>query len=288
LAYDAEISRANPGCILFMIDRSGSMEDPFFGTIEGSTGGGQKPTKAQGVADAINRLLSTIVIRCTKEEGARDYFDVGVLGYGEAVAPAFSGPLAGRPLVKISEVADNPARVETRTRRIPDGAGGLVEEQVNFPVWFDAVNKGGTPMTAAFRRAHEILQEWVTQHPTSFPPILVHLTDGESTDGDPTGPAQAVQALSTGNGSALVFNCHMSSERAPKVLFPGEADDLPQAKFAPLLFGISSQLPPGLADAARAEQLTASSQPRGFVFNGDLVDVIRFLDIGTRTTAQLR
>src|SRR5512133_75708 len=81
LPYDAEISRANPGCILFMIDRSGSMEDPFFGAVEGAQAG-QKVTKAQGVADAINRLLSTIVIRCTKEEGARDYFDVGVLGYG--------------------------------------------------------------------------------------------------------------------------------------------------------------------------------------------------------------
>ena len=287
MPYDAEISRANPGCILLMIDRSGSMEDPFFGAIEGAPAG-QKQTKAQGVADAINRLLSTIVIRCTKEEGARDYFDVGVLGYGESVGPAFSGPLAGRPLVKISEVADSPARVETRTRRIPDGAGGLVEEQVNFPVWFDAVNKGGTPMSQAFRRAHEILLEWVAQHPTSFPPILVHLTDGESTDGDPTPAAQAVQGLSTGNGGALVYNCHISSDRAPKVLFPGGPEELPPAKFAPLLFGISSELPSSLADAARAEQLTTSQRPRGFVFNGDLVDVIRFLDIGTRATAQLR
>lgn len=287
MPYDAEISRANPGCILFMIDRSGSMEDAFSGTIDGSQAGG-KQTKAQGVADAINRLLSTIVIRCTKEEGARDYFDVGVLGYGEAVGPAFSGALAGRPLVRISEVADNPARVETRTRQIPDGAGGLVEEQVNFPVWFDAVNKGGTPMTQAFRQALDVLQKWVGEHPTSFPPILVHLTDGESTDGDPAGPAQAIQALSTGNGNALVFNCHMSSERAPKVLFPGSPDELPPAKFAPLLFSISSELPSGLADAARAEHLTTSQRPRGFVFNGDLVDVIRFLDIGTRTTAQLR
>ncbi len=287
MPYDAEISRANPGCILFMIDRSGSMEDPFFGTIEGAQVG-QQQTKAQGVADAINRLLSTIVIRCTKEEGARDYFDVGVLGYGESVGPAFSGALAGRPLVRISEVADNPARVETRTRRIPDGAGGLVEEQVNFPVWFDAVQKGGTPMSQAFRQAFDVLQKWVGEHPTSFPPILVHLTDGESTDGDPTSAAQAVRGLSTANGSALVFNCHLSSERAPKVLFPGSESELPPAKFAPLLFGISSELPPSLADAARSEQLTTSQQPRGFVFNGDLVDVIRFLDIGTRTTAQLR
>jgi hypothetical protein len=270
-----------------MIDRSGSMEDPFFGSAEAAAAGASQ-TKAQGVADAVNRLLSTIVIRCTKEEGARDYFDVGVIGYGEQVGPAFSGSLAGRPLVKISEVADNPARVETRSRKIPDGAGGLVEEQVNFPVWFDAVCKGGTPMSQAFRLAHDVLQKWVADNPTSYPPILIHLTDGESTDGDPTPAAQSVQALATGNGNALVLNCHMSSERAPKVMFPGAVDELPSSKFAPLLFGISSELPPSLADAARAEDLARSQTPRGFVFNGDLVDVIRFLDIGTRTTTQLR
>jgi hypothetical protein len=29
MSYSAEISRTNPSCFLFLIDRSGSMEDPF-------------------------------------------------------------------------------------------------------------------------------------------------------------------------------------------------------------------------------------------------------------------
>ncbi len=36
---------------------------------------GQPPsgrTKAQGVADAINRLLQNLVIKCAKSEGVRD------------------------------------------------------------------------------------------------------------------------------------------------------------------------------------------------------------------------
>ena len=86
-----------PAAYVFLIDRSGSMEDPFFGGGSGGAPAASGQTKAQGVADAINRLLSTIVIRSTKEEGARDYFDIGVFGYGEQVGPAFSGPLAGGP-----------------------------------------------------------------------------------------------------------------------------------------------------------------------------------------------
>jgi hypothetical protein len=67
--------------------------------------------KADGVADAINKLLQNLVIRCAKEEGVRDYFHVGVLGYGANVGPAFGGALAGKELAPISEIANSPARI---------------------------------------------------------------------------------------------------------------------------------------------------------------------------------
>jgi hypothetical protein len=45
---------------------------------------------------------------------------------------------------------------------------------------------------------------------------------------------------------------------------------------------MSSELPPKLAEAARTEGFATAPRSRGFVFNADLVAVIRFLDIGTR------
>ena len=66
MPYSAEISRVNPSCFLFLIDQSGSMSDPFGGQA------GRK--KAEGVADAINRLLQNLVIKCAKSEGVRDYY----------------------------------------------------------------------------------------------------------------------------------------------------------------------------------------------------------------------
>src|SRR5260221_9378773 len=126
MAYSAQISRLNPSCFVFLIDQSGSMTDVF-----GAGEGNQK--KADGVADAINRLLQNLVIKCAKEEGIRDYFHVCVIGYGAHVGPAFAGPLAGRQLVPISEVGNSPARVDQRSKKISDGAGGLVDQQVRFP-----------------------------------------------------------------------------------------------------------------------------------------------------------
>src|SRR5689334_11922551 len=52
--YSAEISRQSPACLVFLIDQSGSMDEPIAG------GTGEK--KKQVVADAINRLLYNAVL----------------------------------------------------------------------------------------------------------------------------------------------------------------------------------------------------------------------------------
>src|SRR5438270_6348460 len=100
MPYSAELSRANPTCFVFLIDQSRSMAEPFGAQPE-------KP-KAQGVADGINRLLQNIVLKCAKAEGVRDYFHVGVIGYGARVGWAFSGDLAGQKLVPLSVLANHP------------------------------------------------------------------------------------------------------------------------------------------------------------------------------------
>src|SRR5579859_136432 len=126
MPYSAEINRSNPSCFLFLIDQSGSMGDSFPGEMV--------KKKSVGVADAINNLLQNLVIRCAKEEGVRDYFHVGVIGYGASVGPAFSGALAGKEIVPISEIANSPARIDERTKKVDDGAGGLVEQRIRFPI----------------------------------------------------------------------------------------------------------------------------------------------------------
>lgn len=203
MPYIAEISRINPSCFLFLIDQSGSMDEVMSPEnvkplerpvhVDGTTytHSGIGKTKAQVVADVINRLLQNLIIKCAKSEGVRDYYNVGVIGYGgestaNRVGPAFIGPLAGRDLVPISEIANSPARIEERSKKVDDGAGGLVEQKVKFPIWFDGIAIGGTPMCAALLRAQSILSTWIALHSNSFPPICINITDGESTDGDPT------------------------------------------------------------------------------------------------------
>jgi hypothetical protein len=252
------------------------MEDPF-----GS--GESTKKKSDGVADAVNRLIQNLVIKCAKEEGIRDYFHIAVLGYGAETGPAFGGTLSGRNLVPISKIGDEPMRIEERVKKIDDGAGGLLEQSVRFPIWLESVANGGTPMCRAFRLAADILQTWLVDNPDCFPPIVINVTDGESTDGDPTSAADVIKGMSSSDGNVLLFNLHCSSQRGPTIEFPDNESALPD-KYAKLLFGISSLLPPHIRDAAREEGYVVSDGTRGFVFNGGIEAVVKFLDLGTRAS----
>jgi len=243
----------------------------------------QGTKKAQGVADAINRLLYDLVLRCTTGENILDRYYIGVIGYGSEIRSGLGGDLAGQGLVPVSAIGKNPLRIEKRTKNVSDGAGGLVETSVNFPVWLDASAQGRTTrMCQAFVEARKTIEDFVKSCPGAYPPIVINITDGEAKDGDPEPLAMALQEIVTEDGNVLVFNVHVSSVDLAPIQFPTGEDQLPD-KYAKLLFRMSSQLPPKMISEAQSMEFRVAGGARGFVFNADLVSVIQFLDIGTRT-----
>lgn len=272
--YSAEISRQNRGCLVFLVDQSGSMDEP----IGGGTGAGAGDKKKQVVADAINRLLYNAVLRCAKEDGVRPYFDVGVWSYANGkVQSAF-----GTDLLSITDISNQPKRTEARSRRVPDGAGGVYEEQFELPIWFDPAASGDTPMNAAFRAILDPMRNWLAQHQNSFPPIVINLTDGAYTDSSPAPIAEELMRMSTADGNLLLFNCHISRQVGGTVAFPGDAQAGALQGLARELFDMSSALPEPMARQAQAKGYTVNPGARGYAFGADLVTMIDFLDIGTR------
>lgn len=275
--YSAQISRQNPSCLIFLIDQSGSMEDPIAG------GTGQK--KKQVVADAINRLLYNTVLRCTQADGVRPYFDIGVWSYGGAgeVQPAF-----GADLLSTTDIAERPKRMETRQRRKPDGAGGVYEEEFQLPVWFDAMANGNTPMNAAFSAIVPPVRNWLGRHPTSFPPVVINLTDGRYTDQSPAAVVRELMQMGTSDGNVLIFNCHISQDAGMAVTFPDDAQAAGFTGLARELFDMSSPLPDPMRRQAEPKGYQVGIGGRGYAFNADMVTMIDFLDIGTRAQIQDR
>lgn len=278
MAYQAPIQRSTPTAFLFLVDQSGSMADRMAGI---------ERTKAEFVADVLNRTLMNLVTRCAKPEGTRDYFHVGVIGYGaQGAQNAFQGPLGVTTLNPISMLEANPLRVEERKRKTDDGAGGIIEQTVKFPVWFEAQANGGTPMCQAITTAAESLAAWCDEHPDSYPPTVLHVTDGESTDGDPEALADTLRQFQTNDGNVLFLNLHVSSRPGNPIAFPPSEAGLPD-QYAKLLYRMSSGLPEHLVRFAQDKGLSASFESRGFMFNAEAAEIVDFFDIGTRAS-QLR
>jgi len=255
------------------------MEEPLNGT-------GRR--KCDELAGVCNAWLGNLAITCAKSEGVRDWFDIGMFGYrtdqdaNAIIESAFQGGLAGRTLVPISEIANNPVRTDTVTAFLPDEeTGEIMEIPQQVQVWIDPKAEGGTPMCNMLHYAFGVLEQWIEENPDSYPPIIINLTDGESQDGDAVPYADAVKELATSDGNVLLFNCHLSMTAADSFLFPASGEILPD-ELARVLFNMSSVLPESMHKMAGGLGIELQPNARGMAFNADGVALIKFLDVGTK------
>ncbi len=200
--YQQFLSRAEPGCIVFMLDRSESMRRPWAGS---------RMTMAEGVARALNKILIELCVKCIKESGGapRDYVHIGIFGYGyrpsdrgQGVESALGGALRGRGIVPIQELARSPLALVEEPSTDPYRPGS------RMPIWVEPVAGYQTPMCEAFETVGRLVHLWTKEHRTSFPPLIVNVTDGECSQLTYRGAnlqtwAERVMSVSTTDGPAL-------------------------------------------------------------------------------------
>lgn len=276
MPYQAEISRANPTCFLFLVDHSTSMNEPVMGT-EGN------PKKSEFVAEALNRVLQSLVVSASKDLEIRQYYQVGIIGYGSEIQSILPGVDEQTHLAWIDEVYQHPLRIEDRIRREIDSAGEAVEMSVKFPVWVEPFARGHTPMRQVFEDAYSILSQWVLNYPDSYPPTVINLTDGQSNDGRVTSAAENLRSLKTNDGHVLLLTLHTSSHSYDQpVVFPSSVEEMPDFS-SRTMFEMSSQLPENLRRAAVEILGTEMNKnARGIVYNADIAGIVQGLEIGTR------
>lgn len=139
-------------------------------------------------------------------------------------------------------------------------------------------------MCEAMAAAGLIVKGFIEKYPEAYPPIVLNLTDGIPSDGNPQATARTIRQMSTTDGPALVFNLLLSNELQPPLFFPSDESPLTD-NCAKLLFRMSSELPPVMVAGARTEGYTLKPHARGVVINADPASIVRFLDIGTRVSS---
>jgi hypothetical protein len=272
MSYQAEISRASPTAIVMVMDQSTSMNHRLKS--------GQ--SKAAFLADVLNKTLYTIITNCSKADGVRDYFYVGVVAYGgEDARNGFQGALEGDSLHAISRLAEAPLRIETRSKKVAGLDGDVIEQSVRFPIWFEPRSQGKTAMCAGLNAAVGIVKQWCDAHPSAFPPTVLHVTDGHPSDGNPEPIADRLKSLATDDGGCLLFNLHVDVGDGEPLIFPNDERTL-KDRFGKALFRMSSLLPPHAVEAAAGKGYDARPGARGFVFNAGIEAIADFFDIGTR------
>lgn len=261
-----QLSTANTGLILILIDQSGSMELPYTGT----------QTRAEFAALAINRCVFEIIAACTSGDKIKDRCSLGIIGYGGDKAQVMVGG-------SISEVHGKQLAKQTLRRKIPDGAGGLIDVDVQMPVWIGPVTGGGTPMAEGLKEAREIAQLWVDENPNNFPPLVINITDGEPSDASAAAnEAQALLQIRTSDGNLMLLNAHIANGGGVELILPNSE---PADGYARFLYSISSELPPPLHSAARLAGLSPGVGAKGCVFNANADTLVRLLTFGSNPAA---
>jgi len=276
MTYQGEISRTSPTAIVAVIDQSTSMSHHL------STG----QTKARFLADVLNKTLYSLVTNCSKADGIRDYFHIGVIAYsGDSARNGFLGSLGQEPLQPISRIAEMPLRIETRIKKVASTDDKIVEQSVKFPIWFEPRSGGKTATCAGLVAAVEVVQGWCSAHPRGFPPTVLHVTDGHPTDGNPEPIADRLRSLGTEDGHCLLFNLHVDVGNASPIVFPNDERIL-RDRFGKSLFRMSSVLPSHAIQAAKSKGYDVRAGAHAFVFNAGIEAMVDFFDIGTRPVLQ--
>ena len=282
-AYTAQITRNTPTAFIFLIDQSVSMQN--YTTLYG-----EEMPMAEAVARIVNHQLNELVLRCIKGSETRDYYDIAIIGYGENAYSGWKGELEGRDFVKPSELKEHPykkitTKKETRTRK------GVKVVEVEEVQWIEAeATQGWTRVHHAFEKAKGLLDEWMEKHHDKdcYPPTIINITDGEfngATKEYVLQQANELKSMFTNDGNVILFNIHISANKAVCVTCPASKDEVSFSSLATTMYEMSSLLPMRYSD--RIADLRGDGTPNNrytaMSINADMSTLIQLMDIGTPT-----
>jgi hypothetical protein len=230
-------------------------------------------TKADFTALAVNKVIGEVIQSCTAGDAVKDRCHIGAIGYGTDAKLLF--------IDSASELAKND-NIITVPKRLPDGAGGMIEIEHKMRLFVPSVANGSTEMGKGFKLAIDGVQKFNTHFPNSFPPIVINITDGEPNDFDHAErEAGRLTSLSTSDGSVILMNAFVSDSKGVEIQLPANDDAFANNSFAKFLYRLSSKLPEQLVAEARNCGFDAEVGSRGFVYNASPDSLVRFLRFGT-------
>ena len=231
MSYEQKISRAKPGLIGLILDDSLSMADKLPGTSD---------PKYQWVERYFGIILEELLSRCSELKGTDAVimlrYYLYVIKYGTDTELWGSGEMDIEAAVELFTNSGNSL-----------GLGGHL---------------GGTDAEKALQQMHDYLTQALAgeRFKDSFPPMVLHLSDGESCT-DATGYAGQIKQLSTNDGNVLMVNAYIGTQTSLSYAgpddFPGYVDvsEAGPGEDNVRLFNMSSEAPECILDNLKADNI---------------------------------
>ena len=168
IASAADQRQEKSALVVVLLDRS--LADPNAGDTHSAF---------SRLCEHANDLISKI------SKKASGQIDIAIVSYGQdavgdvEVRSAWEGNLAGRRIVRDSELASGALRVEEVETQVPNGVGGVMTIPIRKSIFVELEPTLSTSPIVAFETVRSILDEWVSQHRAAcVSPLIVHLTRG--------------------------------------------------------------------------------------------------------------
>ena len=266
-------SSATPGLLIILVDQSGSMMQEY---VDGDS-------RTVFSAKVINRVINTIIKKNFNKDKPKNRCFISVIGYGYEVKELCSGFL--------EDLYNNPLKVERRSQKISDGNGGLVETEVNQPIWVEPITEDvWTNMRDGFKMAKQLVEDWIADKPECPAPVIINISDGvpyyDHQDNakcmrETMEVAKEIMNISNNDGHVLIFNAEIG-DGGHKIITPSsESEVAVSGAPAQFLFEISSVIPEGYKAAAAKNELSIKEGSKGCIFNADAVELIKLIDFGS-------
>jgi hypothetical protein len=229
--YEKMISRANPALIVLALDDSASMADDLPGTSD---------PKYKWVERYCGIIFNDLLERSSDVKGndvvVKPRYYIHVIKYGSTPELWGTKEMDIQTAVEMFSHCGNSL-----------GLGGQL---------------GGTDAKAALEQAYDYLQKALAtdRFKDSFPPMVFHLTDGESQT-DASDVANQIKQLSTNDGNVLLVNAYIGTQTSltykDPADFPGYTDvsEAGPSQDNVRLFEMSSQAPESITTNLKSDDI---------------------------------
>lgn len=237
--YSAPITEENPTAIFFILNQSCPTENKIVYK-------GKEEKISQVISDIVNQQLHTLITQNTENNNIHNRYQISIIGYGDYAYSCFNGNLRYKNYIELNELKDNPRSIK-KTIKEKKTRQGIIQIESDEPVWITPQSDGNAYLHKALSRVKSLIEKWISFHPSSFPPIVIHISGfgyNGIEDYDIIQLANEIKSLYTQDGNTIFANFIFSQKTEEKpVLFPESVKEMGRSVFGEMYYLMSSQLP---------------------------------------------